>query len=81
MVPLEAIVPRYLSLAEAGAIASLSTRTLRRAIAARKLRAHHVGRTVRIELAELQRWIEADGAAEAPAASFADPTPCSSSDR
>ena len=81
MAPIEAIVPRYLSLAEAGAIASFSTRTLRRAIAARKLRAHHVGRNVRIELAELQRWIEADGAAEAPASSFADHSPGSSSDR
>jgi excisionase family DNA binding protein len=70
---------RYLSLAEAGAITSFCERTLRRAIAARKLRAHHVGRNVRIELAELQRWIEADGAAEAPASSFADPSPGSSS--
>jgi len=79
MVLLEAIVTRYLSLAEAGTIASFSTRTLRRAIAARKLRAHRVGRNVRIELAELQRWIEADGAAEAPTSSFADPSPGSSS--
>ena len=55
--------PRYLSLAQAAAIANLSTRTLRRAIAAGRLRAHRIGRLTRIELAELQRWIEADGAA------------------
>jgi excisionase family DNA binding protein len=59
----EAHTPRYLSLANAGAIASLSERTLRRAIKSGTLRAHHLGRTVRIELGELRRWIEADGAA------------------
>lgn len=63
MVPIDSSLPRYLSLAEAGAVASFSERTLRRAIAAGKLRAHHVGRNVRIELAELRRWIEAGGAA------------------
>ncbi|MBK6599928.1 MAG: helix-turn-helix domain-containing protein [Proteobacteria bacterium] len=73
MVPIEAIVPRYLSLAEAGTIASFSTRTLRRAIAAGKLRAHHVGRNVRIELGELRRWIEADGAAAVGSCGFAIP--------
>ena len=55
--------PQYLSLADASAIADLSPRTLRRAIAAKRLRAHHLRRTVRIDLAELRRWIEADGAA------------------
>jgi excisionase family DNA binding protein len=59
----ETNTPRYLSLAEAGTVASLSERTLRRAIKARTLRAYHLGRNVRIELAELRRWIEADGAA------------------
>jgi len=54
---------RYLSLAQAGAIANLSIRTLRRAIAAGKLRAHRVGRLTRIGAAELRRWVEADGAA------------------
>jgi excisionase family DNA binding protein len=59
----EGNTPRYLSLADAGTIASLSERTLRRAIKAGTLRAHYLGRTVRIELGELRRWIEADGAA------------------
>lgn len=66
MDPIVPSLPRYLSLAEAGSLASFSERTLRRAIAAGTLRAHHVGRNVRIELAELQRWIEADGAAGEP---------------
>ena len=57
---------RYLSLAQAGAIANLSTRTLRRAIAAGRLRAHRLGRLTRVELAELRRWIEADGTAARP---------------
>jgi len=47
---------RYLSLAQAGTIANLSTRTLRRAIAAKRLRAYRLGRLTRIELAELRRW-------------------------
>jgi len=49
---------RYLTLAEAGEITRLSTRTLRRAIAAAELRAHHVRRLVRIEAADLYRWLE-----------------------
>jgi excisionase family DNA binding protein len=63
MATIDTTNPRYLSLAEAGAITSFCERTLRRAIAAKTLRAHRIGRNVRIELAELQRWIEADGAA------------------
>ena len=54
---------RYVSLAEASAIVGLSPRTLRRAIAAQRLQAHRIGRLVRIDVAELTRWIEANGAA------------------
>lgn len=61
-------VPRYVSLAQAGDVAELSTRTLRRAIADGRLRAHRLGRLIRIDLAELRRWIEADGAAAPTAA-------------
>ncbi len=53
--------PRYLSLAQASAIVNLSTRTLRRAIASGTLRASRLGRLTRIDLAELQRWMDADG--------------------
>jgi excisionase family DNA binding protein len=62
------LAPRYLSLAQAGTVTGLSTRTLRRAIKDARLRAHHVGRLVRIELDELQRWIESDGKAVSAAA-------------
>ena len=54
--------PRYVSLAQASAMVDVSTRTLRRAIAAGRLAAHRLGRLIRIDLAELQRWVEADGA-------------------
>ena len=47
----------FLTLAEAGEITRLSVRTLRRAIAAGALRAHHVGRLIRIEDAELYAWL------------------------
>lgn len=75
----DTIHPRYLSLAEAGAITSFCERTLRRAIAAKKLRAHHIGRNVRIELHELQRWMEAGGAAAVASPSVTDPATGSSS--
>ncbi len=55
--------PRYLSLNQASTITQFSTRTLRRAIQAETLRAHRLGRRVRIDLDELQRWITADGRA------------------
>jgi excisionase family DNA binding protein len=61
----KSVEPRYVSLAHASAVAQLSSRTLRRAIARKQLRAHRVGRLIRIDLAELHRWIEADGAARA----------------
>ena len=57
---------RYLSLAQASAVVNLSTRTLRRAIKGRRLRAHRLGRLTRIDLFELRRWVEADGAAPTP---------------
>jgi excisionase family DNA binding protein len=81
MAPADKNHPQYLSLAEAGAIASFSTRTLRRAIAAKSLRAHHVGRNVRIELAELRRWIEAGGAAAVASSCVTDPASGSDSGR
>lgn len=57
---------RYVTLAEASAIASLSTRTLRRAIAANTLHAHRIGRLVRLEADAFYRWIERQGAASTP---------------
>ncbi len=54
---------RYLTLAQASAIVQLSIRTLHRAIAAGTLRAHQLGRRVRIDADELHRWVEANGAA------------------
>jgi excisionase family DNA binding protein len=48
---------RFFTLAEAGEITRLSVRTLRRAIAAKALRAHHVGRLVRVEDADLYGWL------------------------
>ena len=54
---------RYVSVAQASAIAQLSRRTLSRAIKAKRLHAYRIGRLLRIDVAELQRWIEANGAA------------------
>jgi len=48
---------RFLTLAEAGEITRLSARTLRRAIVAGALHAHHVGRLIRIEDADLYAWL------------------------
>ena len=53
---------RYLSLAQASAIITLSTRTLRRAIAKGALRANKLGRLWRLESAELHRWVKDGGA-------------------
>ena len=55
--------PLYLSLAQAAVVSGLSEKTLRRAIAARRLRCYYVGRLVRIPTVELRRWIESNGAA------------------
>jgi excisionase family DNA binding protein len=57
------VQPEYLSLAQAATVTGLSKRTLRRAIAAERLRCCYVGRLVRIGTAELRRWIESNGAA------------------
>lgn len=65
---------RYLSLAQAAAVVQLSPRTLRRAIAAQCLQAHHLGRVIRIDESELHRWMSANGAAPAhlaPASAYA----------
>ena len=57
MTTLPAPTRRFFTLAEAGEITRLSVRTLRRAIAAQTLRAHHVGRLVRLEDADLYSWL------------------------
>jgi excisionase family DNA binding protein len=49
---------RYFTLAEASAIANLSTRTLRRAIEADTLDAHRIGRLIRLEADAFYRWVE-----------------------
>lgn len=54
---------QLVTLAQASNIVGLSPRTLRRAIHAGRLHAHHLGRSVRISVEELRRWVEADGAA------------------
>ena len=54
--------PQYVSPARASAMVGVSPRTLRRAIRAGRLRAHRVGRLVRIAVPELRRWVEADAA-------------------
>jgi excisionase family DNA binding protein len=58
---------RYVSPAQASELVGVSIRTLRRAIAAGRLRARRLGRLVRIDVAELTRWVESDGSAAAPA--------------
>lgn len=50
--------PHYVSLAQASVITGLSIRTLRRAIAAKRLRAHYVGRLVRIEIDDLHKMVQ-----------------------
>lgn len=57
MFPTSPVRRHYVSLAQASAITGLSIRTLRRAIAAKRLRAHHVGRLVRIEEDDLHEMI------------------------
>jgi excisionase family DNA binding protein len=65
---------QYASLRQASSITQLSTRTLRRAITKGHLHAHRIGRLIRIELAELERWVKADGQA-APAHGVIDARP------
>ena len=64
--------PRYLTLAQASTIVAVSPRTLRRAIAAQHLCVHRLGRLVRIDVTELCRWVEANGAGHATAAATSD---------
>jgi excisionase family DNA binding protein len=59
----------YVSPAQASQITGLSVRTLRRAILAERLRAHRVGRLVRIEVNELHHFMS-DKANAPPAASL-----------
>ena len=66
---------RYVSLAEASVITSLSPRTLRRAIKQGSLRAHRLRRLIRIELLELERWIKSNGTGQPAATLRADRRP------
>lgn len=52
--------PRYVSLAQASQRCNLSARTLRRAIADGRLRAHRVGRLIRIHVADLDQFVQGD---------------------
>ena len=65
--PHQQLEPRFVSLNQAAILTQLSTRTLRRAIKAQRLLAHRVGRRVRIEVIELERWVRENGSAGAPA--------------
>jgi len=64
--PHQQLEPRFVSLNQAAILTQLSTRTLRRAIKAQRLHAHRVGRQIRIEVNELERWIRANGSAGVP---------------
>lgn len=68
--PTKQLEPRFISLEQASTITQLSTRTLRRAIAAGRLQCHRVGRRIRIELVELERWVRANGNAAEARSSF-----------
>ena len=70
--PEDAPRAQYVSPAEASRIVAVSVRTLRRAIRAGRLRAHTLGRLVRIELGELDRWVKANDTATAPSAAHGD---------
>ena len=61
--PQQQLEPRYISLDQASSYTQLSTKTLRRAIKAGRLQCHRIGRRIRIELVELERWIRANGKA------------------
>ena len=61
----EQLEPRFISLDQAARVTQLSTRTLRRAIEASRLQCHRVGRRIRIDVVELERWIRANGNAAA----------------
>jgi excisionase family DNA binding protein len=61
--------PKYVSLAQASQRCNLSARTLRRAIADGRLRAHRIGRLIRIHVADLDQFVQGDVvSAAAPAA-------------
>ncbi len=68
MFPTPHVRRRYVSLAQASAITGLSSRTLRRAIAAKRLRAHRVGRLVRIEEDDLHEMIRGEPRGDVPLA-------------
>ena len=58
MKPSSTQAPRYLTLAQASFHAGLSTRTIRRAIAAGKIPAHRIGRLIRIDADDFCDWVE-----------------------
>jgi excisionase family DNA binding protein len=52
------IEPLYLNYDDAGRVAGISGREVRRRVARGELRAYRVGRLVRIALADLVAWLE-----------------------
>lgn len=68
MFPASPVRPHYVSLAQASVITGLSIRTLRRSIAAKRLRAHRVGRLVRIEIDDLHTMVRGQPGGDAPLA-------------
>jgi excisionase family DNA binding protein len=60
---------QLITLAQAAVLVGLSPRTLRRAIHAGTLHAHRLGRSVRINVEEMRRWVAADGCAPPAAGS------------
>jgi len=68
MFPASPVRPHYVSLAQASVITGLSIRTLRRSIAAKRLRAHRIGRLVRIEIDDLHEMVQGQPGGDAPSA-------------
>jgi excisionase family DNA binding protein len=60
MSPSKSAETRYVTLAQASRIASLSTRTLRRAIADGRLPGYRVGRLIRLDIDDLHRLIRGE---------------------
>jgi len=50
--------PLLLTLDAAAALCSVSPRTLRREIDRHELKAVHIGRSIRVATAELERWVQ-----------------------
>jgi len=58
---------KYLTVAEAAAMANAHQETIRRAYQCRALKVHRVGRSIRIPPADLQVWLEGGGRTRAAA--------------